>query len=894
MTTPLLTAKLYIPPPRPNLVPRPGLFQQMDEGLRLGRRLSLVSAPAGFGKTTLVAEWVCSLAHEVAWISLDEGDNDLAQFLTYLIAALQQVEGKIGRAVQQMLLSPQLPPVQTLVAALINDIAAAGTALVLVLDDLHLVNLPDVHQVLDLFLERQPPTMHLVISTRQDPPLLLHQLRARGQVTEIRERDLRFTAAEAADFMQRTMGLCLSAEVVIALEARTEGWVTGLQLAAIAFQSQGLGPQATARPEDMEKVQDFVEAFAGDDRYVADYLIGEVLQRQPEAVRAFLRQTAILDRLTAPLCDAVTGREDSRAVLDRLDKKNLFLIPLDHRREWYRYHRLFAEVLQATLDRETLAPLHLRAASWHEAHGSMGQAIQHALAYASISGSWEGAERLIGLAAEETIHSGGLSALRSWLDALPDERLRANGELATYRGWVLALSGEMALAEEHATAAEDSLRRTGAPAEEWGKLLALRSFVAVLAHQDYGQAIELSASALEALGEDQLRWRIMALWAQAESQERTREITEAIATLREAQEALYILGSQVFAMPIDLFLASALHSNGRRCEALAVCEEALARYSEEMRRSSPVVGLIYSQLGMLHYEANQLDLARHYLERGVALGERLSLGGDLAFSYGYYAPVLHALGETDEALEFLEKAYQLALQTGLTDTDWSLARAANIHLQGGDLAAAGRWAEAAGLSPEDELQYVRIESHLVYGRLLLAQGRLSDARRWLGRLGAFARERGLVRWLLTVQILQALLAERSGDRAAARECLGQSLSIAVPQDYYRAFLDEAPQISALLRDVRQVAPSFIDRVLEYAGAAGSGPVAAAQLLIEPLTGRELEVLGLIALGLSNRDIGERLFIATGTVKRHINNIYGKMGVRSRTQAIARARELGLL
>ncbi len=732
MGIPLLTTKLYIPPPRPNLVPRPRLTERLNAGLHC--KLTLVSAPAGFGKTTLLSEWVHSRVrsreYEVrdgsvhktlpipysilptlrfAWLSLDEGDNDLIRFLTYLIAALQTVDAGIGKDVLDVLQSPQLPPLESLLTLLINDLAGnhKGCPYVLVFDDYHVIHAPAVHEALGFLLDHQPPNLHLVIASRMTLPLA--RLRARGQVTEIQESDLRFTAEEAAAFLNQTMGLSLSPEVVEALESRTEGWIAGLQLAALALQ------------KDPGEAAAFIATFTGDNRYITDYLVAEVLQRQPEATRDFLRQTAMLDRLTGPLCDAVTGGEDSQTVLEQLEEANLFLIPLDHRRDWYRYHHLFAEFLRATLDQEEqLLLLHHRATRWYETHGLTSQAIQHALAHGSMSGDWENAKRLIRLAAEATTFSGSVLTVRGWLDSLPDECVRADGELATYKGWVLALTGDMPLAEEYAAAADTRLRRAAAPAVNLGKLLALRSFIAVFGRQDYEKAIELAAGALEALAEDQPHWRIIALWAMAESQERTSNITEAIATLREAQRTGRAHDNQAFAATVELFLATGLHMHGQRREAVAVCEEVIERYTDELGRVSPVTGPIFSRLGTLCYEANQLELARKHLNRGLALSEQLGLKGSIMLSRAFAAPTLCAQGETGAALEALQAAYQLAVQTGLADADWFLACEANIRLQQGDLPFTLRWAEAAGLSPGDAPQYLRIEQHLVYARLLLA------------------------------------------------------------------------------------------------------------------------------------------------------------------------------
>ena len=897
--------KLYVPPLRPGLVPRPRLVERLDRGLH--GKLTLLSAPAGFGKTTLIGEWLARLDRPAAWLSLDEGDNDPVQFLSYLVAALQQVEPGAGRAVLELLRSSQLLPLQSLVASLLNDLAVANRALVLVLDDYQLVSAEPVHSIVQAFLDRQPPTVHLVIGTREDPPLSLPRLRARGQVTEMGARDLRFTADEAAEFLRRTMGLELDAATVEALEARTEGWVVGLQLAALALQ------------EGRADAEAFVAGFTGDDRYVTDYLISEVLHHQPEAMGEFLRQTAILERFTAPLCDAVTQRDDSRSLLDQLEGANLFLVPLDHRREWYRYHRLFAEVLRAALTPGERSRLHLRAARWYagspDLPGYLRQAVEHALAHGAAQAGperWDEAERLIGLAAEETIHAGGILTMRRWLDALPDERIRASAELTLYKGWVLALTGEMALAQEYADAAQACASLgTAAGAELQGKLLTLRSWLAVLFHQDYERALQLAGDALHALSEDQTRWRVIALWAMAESQERTRPISEAIATLWEALRVGQALGNQVFVATVEISLALALNNHGRRREAVAVCEAAIDRYTDGTGRLSSMAGLVLSRLAMLHYEANHLDLAQECHDRGMALSEQVASEYNLAFFEGLSAPILYAQGQVDAALAALQQGYQLAAQTGFVDAEWFLAREVNIRLLEGDLGFALSWAANRNLSPDDTPEYLTIEQHLVYARLLLAQGRLSDARRWLARLERLARERGLYRWLISVHVLQALAAERSGDRALAHERLARALEGGAAEGYLRAFLDEGEGVARLLPGVRGVAPAFADRLLEAFGSAGPGPFfpgkgAPASLdrpesrapsiepLIEPLSERELEVLALIAAGLSNREIAQELYIAVGTVKRHTNHIYGKFGVHSRTQAVARARELRLL
>jgi LuxR family transcriptional regulator, maltose regulon positive regulatory protein len=919
MVTAPLPTKLYVPSPRPNAVMRSRLIDRLNTGLRQGHRLTLLSAPAGFGKTMLVSDWIAhvqtserSRAPTFLWLALDAADNDPTQFVAYLIAALQQVDERIGQTAQQLLQAPQVSP-QSLAASLINDLAGLGmedraweiagqlspsNPYILVLDDYHLITSPAVHDIVRLLLDRHLPSLHLVVGTREDPPLPLSRLRARAQVTEIRERDLRFTTEEVAAFLRQTMSLDLSAAAVAALTTRTEGWIAGLQLAALALH------------ENLADADTFITAFTGDDRYIVEYLVDEVLQHLPAHLRTFVLQTSILDRMCGPLCDAVLGIGDrgseirtesptpgprppvpgsySQLILEELERANLFLVPLDHRREWYRFHYLFAEFLRTRLSPEERQTLHRRAAGWYAAAGLPHEAIRHALAVSDF----ERAEQIIRRTAEEMIQGGSLLTVRSWLGALPDSRVRADGELAIYKGWALALSGEVALAQEYARAAEAAFREQAAP--QSGALLVLRGYTALLAQHDEAAAIELATAALRALPQDQPRWRIQALWTIAEAQERTRPIAEAIHTLREACRVGRTLGNQMFAVMAEFFLATALSLHGQRREAMAVCEAAIVRYTDSLGRLSPLAALLSSRLGILHYEANQLDTASQHFDRGRALGQQLGSDAGLLFTTAYTAPVLHARGETNAALEHLQTARQLARQTDVTDAGWILALEVNIRLQQSDLAGALRSFETAGLSPDNAPEYLRMEQHLAYARLLLAQDRLVEARRLLAHLEQFVSERGLYRWLITIHLLLALAAERTGDQAVARDQVAEALRVAAPENYIRAFLDEDMRVCALLREVRRKAPQFVDQVLAHAGAADSLPQAKRPSLVEPLSARELEVLRLIVAGLSNPEIAQELVISIGTVKRHINHIYGKLDAQSRTQAVAKARVLGLL
>ena len=885
-----LKTKLAIPPLRHRLLKRFRLIERIERGVEGGCRLTLISAPAGFGKTTLIGTWLAASDRAAAWLSIDEADNDPVRFLEYLIAALQTVKEGMGRDLARVLQAPQTPSPLSLMAALIDEIAAYGQPFVLVLDDYHLIRSDIIHNIVTFLLNHQPPTLHLVISTRESPSLPTPRLRARAQLTEITQQDLRFDFRESTVFFEKTMGLSLDPGAIETLHTRAEGWVAGLQLAALAL------------PEDAGAVNTFVSRFSGSDRFIVDYLVAEVLKQQPEDVRTFLLDTAVLDRLNGPLCNAVTGRADSQIMLEHLDNANLFVLPLDREREWFRYHRLFAESLRGTLGIERHLELHNKAMLWHEDQGLISQAMQHALAYAEVSGNLKDVKRLLPLAADEALRRGEVQTVSGWLAALPDDEVRVHPDIAAYMGWVLALSGKLEQAETYALDVQRDLEGLSSPQMALGLALVLRSYVAILYHQNYDAARELATRALQNLDEARPQWRSIALWTIAEAQERTAHISEAIATLRDAQESRSE-EKQFFHAAIDNFLASALNNYGRRREAVDVCLQALDRYTDSSGRVSPLAGIVMSRLGLLYYEANDLDRSRTHLDKGIALGKQVALEGQMAFSLGASAFTLFAQGEPDIALEALRTAHHIAEQTGLSDPGVLLAWEANIHLVQGDLPSARRWAASAQLSIEDTPLYLRIDAQLVYARLLLAQGRMGEARTWLSKLQGFLEDRGLIRWRLTVHILQALTAERVGDRQAVRERLAQAVNIAAPEGYYRAFLDEDRRLSASLAEVKHIAPAFVAQLLRYANAQSSKRIVPVHPLtdvpiesdlVDALSAREFDVLTLLASGYNNREMARKLSITPGTVKRHTQNIYSKLGVHSRTQAVAKAQRLGLI
>ena len=886
MSTPLLATKLYIPPLRPNLVPRPRLIERLDEVQRLGHRLALVSAPAGFGKTTLLSEWAHAVgAHgdvplRVGWISLDADDNDPARFLTYLLAALGQIDPSIGETARLMVQAPQPPPPQALLTGLINDLAALPVPCILVLDDYHLIQSLPIHQQLSFLLEHLPSQVHLVIATREDPALPLARLRARDQVTDIRQADLTFTGEEAADFLQRVMGLDLSADDVATLSRRTEGWIAGLQLAALSMRNA-------------EDLQGFVASFAGSHRYILDYLVEEVFWQQSPDRQGFLLKTSILERLTAPLCDAVTGRYDAQQVLEGLDQANLFVVRLDETREWYRYHRLFRDLLRSQRSDLNLVPLHQKAARWYAQHEFLDEAMHHALA----AEDWDEAERLAWPAAGPAIASGRLVTASRWFEAMPEERIRSNFRLATVQGWLLLPTGQLDAAEAWATRAE-GLLPADAPSISRALVICLQLNIAHMRYQ-IPRVIELAQQALELLDEgDPYGLSVTALANLASAQMSMGDLPAAAQTFRKMARQGQESGQLLTLFTAWSSLAYLLHLQLQLGEAEALCQQGLEQAVGPRGDLYPMGGRGLVLLGLIAYERNELEAAAGHLARGVALAQQAGPSTGVMQAAFTLAWIQALSGDREAALATASGVRQAASQLNLPLADRFVAGCeAELHLRLGDIAAAERWAEHAGLSPADTVQYEREAERFTFARLLLAQDRPAEAQQVLTGLEQFARERGIGRSLLTVHILRAQAEQAVGHETEALASLESAVQLAAPAGCLRPFLDEGQAVLELLPRVRHAAPVFVDRVLDAcASRQQKPPVPSAtppSALVEPLSDRELEVLGFLVQGLSNREIAQKLYITVGTVKTHVHNILGKLGVQSRTQAAARARELGL-
>jgi LuxR family transcriptional regulator, maltose regulon positive regulatory protein len=894
MSIPVLTTKFLIPPRRLDWVIRPRLTRRLDQGLQ--RRLTLISAPAGFGKTTLVASWLHGLANRqqvgprVGWLSLEEDDNDLVRFLSYFIAAWQTIDAGMGQTARQLLEMPRVPQSHHLMTLLINDLARLPEPSILVLDDYHVINHPELQSAVAFFLDHLPPQCQVVMATREEPSLPLPRLRARSEVLEIRLQDLRFTREETAAFLKRTMGLALTADEAQALENHTEGWVAGLQMAALSLRGRPAPPGSDAAAIEI----DGFDSFSGGQRDIIDYLAAEVLRQQAPEICAFLRQTAILDRFNASLCDGVTGHKDSQAMLAHLERANLFLIPLDDQRQWYRYHHLFADFLRTELSDAEQRALHGKASRWHEAHGFMPEAIKHALA----ARDYVTAVRLIRLGAEEACTAGKYNTLLGWVNALPEKVVRAHSDLLVHKGWILYLRGEIVTGEAYAALAVENQRPDDLPLHR-GMLLGFRAYLAINRDEPQ-QAVSFAQRALTLLSESESFYRTTALSHLGQAERLTGDRQAAIHSLRQAIALGQRLGHHLPVLEALGYLTLLLNQQGKLREAILSCEQAACRYLDAQGQPVPVAGLVYVPLGTLYYEMNDLAKAYHYLTTGIALCQQMGTVYYALVGQRTLAKLYYAKGDVEAMWETLAAARELATHSENARRIRRIsAVTAELQLRQGITAAAVLTLADLPANPGDRTE----QENLTYARLLLAQGQTAAALELLKEIELSAQQRGRLSSLISIYLLQALAHQAQNHSAKALAALEQGLCLAAPEGYRRVFLDEGAPVALLLAQSQHVAPAFVSSLLKAFSRQPAGELAStavanlpmlAQPLVEPLSETQLNILRLVADGLSNRDIAARLAITEGTTKWHLNQVYGKLNVCSRTQAVAQARQRRLL
>ncbi|MDR6224057.1 LuxR C-terminal-related transcriptional regulator [Desmospora profundinema] len=887
MNAQILATKLYIPSLRPKVVLRPRLTERLNEGLH--HKLTLISASAGFGKTTLVSEWLSGCDRPVAWLSLDEGDNDPTRFLTYLCAALRTIGVNIGEGVFGVLQSPQSPSIESILTALINKITATTDNFILVLDDYYVIEAEPIDHALTFLLEHLPPQMHLVIATREGPRFPLTRLRVRGQLTELRVTDLRFTPSEAGDFLNQVMGLNLTLEDIARLATRTEGWIAGLQLAAISMQEH----------EDTTR---FITSFTGSHHFVLDYLVEEVLQQQSESVLTFLLRTSILDRLCGPLCDAVlhedVGESSSspapsgQETLEYLEHANLFVIPLDNERRWYRYHHLFAELLRQRLsqsladEKMSVDKLHMRASVWYEENGLEIEAFHHAAAANDV----ERAARLMEGEGLPLHLRGAVAPVLNWLESLPTTVLDTRPSLWVMYASALLTAGQLNGVEQKLQAAEKALQDT-VPDERTqnlvGHIAAIRAAMAVSQHQ-IETIIAQSRRALEYLHPDNLPIRTATTWAlgyayylQGDRAAANQAYTEALSISRTIGHTIITIMSAI--------------GLGHLQEAENQLDTAIQTYRRVLQLAGdpPLPAACEAHLGLarIFYEWNDLDAALQHGQQSIQLAHQLENTDRIVASEVFLARLKLAQGDVAGAAAMLAKSGQFAHRHHFMFQVSEIAAAQVLTLlHRGNVVAAARLAQ-------------KHELPLSQARVYLAQGDTSTALKVLGPLRQQAEAKGWEDERLRVMVLQAVVLHVHGEKAEAVKQLEEALALAEPGGFIRTFVDEGVPMERLLSEAAAygIMPEYIDQLLNVfeeeqkrVDKSSLPPESPVQPLMEPLSERELQVLQLVAQGLSNREISERLFLALSTVKGHNRNIFNKLQVQRRTEAVARARELGLL
>jgi LuxR family maltose regulon positive regulatory protein len=881
MSDAIIATKFTIPMSHVHFIPRRRLLERLSKDLwkRNGftRKLTLVSAPAGYGKTTLIADWGSNFQHHetsqqrfpetnFAWFSLDEGDDDQVRFLLYFIAVLNQINEHIGTAAQGMLESSQPPPMDMLLGSLINDVASLSSPIILTIDDYHLIHNPAIHQMLNFLVEHQPSQMHLVLLTREDPPLPLPRLRVRGQITEIRQEDLRFTKGETAEYIHRIVGLELTEDDLASLDRRTEGWVAGLQLAALSMQGR-------------DDVSNFIKAFTGSNRYILDYLIEEVFKQQTPEIQQFLLQTCVLDRLSAPLCNAVTQSADSRKLLESLEHANLFIVALDEERKWYRFHRLFVELLRHRLrlaEELTASILHQRASRWYQDHGFQADAIYHALA----AEDWELAATLIEEANDAMLKRGEVVTLLGWFQKFPEDIILASLELCISYAWVLLLIGQLDKAERLLDHAESL---TKDDPSTLGDVFSAQAYLA----RTRGEpqiTIEKSHQALALLPKDNLAARSIVSVNLGLTYWHGGLLDKAEEALREAYQTGHDSGNTYVAVTAMVFLGRTHASRGK-------LNQAANQYREVITGDAPIpmLALAHLDMGTLYHEWNELAKAREQQRRGFDLTVQ---SGNVEFQMAAEM-LLARLKLSEGAFQAAFQAAQRANQRAQDFSPFTQARCASclaqVALAKGDLEEANHWVEQMPVDGDAHSFYMFL--NLIKPRLLLAEGKKEAAADYLQACYERASQQGWGYAIIAVRILQCLAAETA---EAAYEFLLNALALAEPEGFIRIFADEGEALIPWLQEaaLRGEMVEYVGKILEVLSSRGGSSVGSS--LVEPLSQREMEVLRLLVAGLSNREMAGKLFLSLGTVKTHIHNIYGKLGVRNRAEAIKHARELELL
>ncbi len=933
MPAPLLATKLFVPPPGKILVERPRLMKRLYECLHPACRLALISAPAGFGKTTLVSAWATSLkTYELescpsfAWLSLDEGDNDPVVFWSYIISSLQAQQQEIGKQALSLLQTTPLSELEGNLTSLVNDLAKIRHPLILILDDYHLVRNPAVHHSLSFFVEHVPSQFHVMVISRTNPPLPLALLRGRGQLLEVRLDDLRFSSQDADSFLNSGWGLNLAAQAVETLNGKTEGWIAGLQMAALSLRE-------AAASQDRAKVDDFIASFSGSNRYVLDYLIEEVLNQQPAEIQNFLIRTSILDRLCSPLCDELLSSAEqgvppaSQKILEHLESCNLFILPLDNQRYWYRYHPLFTDLLKKRLSQMesgVVAELHQRAIRWYEQNGLIPQAAEHALQVKD----YHKAAALVSQICEELWGRGEHATLLEWMEALPEEERRKYPHLWIYQVSMLITAGKMREAEHCILDIEDYIRASSATdsnqASFMGRVFSLRAYIASF-YRDIPNLLHYARLALDNLTRKEDAWGRCGIFLVLSNAYLANGNLEAAGqSLAEAIDAGKIAHRPYMVLTAMSNLAIVLYTLGDLRRASQICQESLLLIQHNGLERSPLAANLFIGQGIILCERHDLDEADKSIRRGLELGRERSHIWSIAWGYRALIRLLLAQDSLAAAEVAVREAEQLANIHEIPEyhTCGISGLKARVWLRLGKIDQVEQYLTSRQIQVESDIQYPHESEYLALANLRLVKGDLESAANLLERMLLRSESAKQQLWVIRTLVLQALLYQAQGNRGKSLQSLSRAMNLAEPEGIIQTFVDEAEPMMHLLDEAikQNVHTEYAHRLLKAfpasqpelrpgadiqtdasapvgpeIGFAKSGQTLPVKgMLVEPFSAREMEIIRLIAEGWSNSEIAQKLYISVRTVKYHTTNIYSKLGVSGRTQAIARGRELGLL
>ena len=894
MSITLLNTKLYIPPIRSDLVARPRLVERLESNM--DRKITLVSAPAGFGKTTLLSEWVHDRNRSAAWISLDKGDNDLARFLTYFITAFHNIGNTMREETLQLVESPKLPSIEVLLTPLINSATESSSQFVLILDDYHVITNTEVHEAVRFILDNIPPNMHLVLSSRADPPWPLSRMRARGEMAEIRANDLRFTIEEVTNFLNDVMGFDLSPTDIHLLESRTEGWIAGLQMAALSMQGRS-------------DLSGFIKALSGSHRFIMDYLVEEVIDKQSREIQEFLLKTSILGRMNGPLCDYVTDGSNSQETLAYLEQANLFLIHLDEERCWYRYHHLFSGLLRSYQEqyRPNRAPeLHLKASIWYEAQGLLADAVEHALAAGDL-------DRVLDLVEGNAIammDHGQLGTLRGWLDALPDNLVLSRPWLCLSQAWIHVYSGQLDMIENLLLDAEKGLANIEdemAITHIKGHMAAIKAYYYEL-NGDFENAIVLANEAQRFLPKDDLRTRCFTLNKLSASLRLTGKLEEAEHVFDEAILVSQELGDSHIAIHVRCDLAGLYFMQGRLRDVDRICHEALDLARRHFVRSGwwmPITGYAYARMCQLAYERNDLEGAIQASERGIELSRPSGLPEYLADNYVFQAITLQALGKNERALETVQEAKSLAKKISPWYTEVIEPYEAQIQMARGNLDLANKLVDERDFIRKDEYGFEFFTNKLVQAQIQVKRcedcpDELEEVSQLLAGLLEIAESMGANSFILKILALQSVTEWMKGKRDESLQHLRRAILLAEPEGYVQPFVILGPRMAEVLQYAiskdfqKRYSTKLLEAVASEPPFDGKPAPIESALLVDAISERELQVLRLLNSDLSTTEIAKELVVAVSTIRSHVKNIYSKLDVHSRLEAIERAKELNLI